>query len=429
MRNKKRFAGILLVLVLLLTGTGCSTKRTYGEVSGFSYTVPSPSPESSRKELGRGEGFSGQLEKSSFPEASLEVSAEKPASTPEKSDTPTCRNLQEVRDLLWNTLENGKSERSFLYTGDLDEITPELICRMTGAVYCTVWKGTQDPQRVDIQLTEYPGVRMVKAYQSGTVSSLRAEEQQALNMALQVVSQAKAQAKTDLMLELALHDWLCEHITYDESSTLVTDPEKIPRHLTAIGAILDGSANCQGYTDGFYLLASLAGFRVGMQNCLAESGEGHIFNVIEINDIWSVVDVTFDDNSISLDGEILADAHLFNAGMDIAGQEYSWPATYDRYPITKTTTSSYYYYTQEDSLYQCYGRAYSNLSDMAADIVNQWTTYGRTEMDLMLCGQKATWSGLDQYLSEEARATGRDYSYQIIAVQKGNNTFFKVRFQ
>ena len=45
MRNKKRFAGILLVLVLLLTGTGCSTTRTYGEVSGFSYTVPSPSPE------------------------------------------------------------------------------------------------------------------------------------------------------------------------------------------------------------------------------------------------------------------------------------------------------------------------------------------------------------------------------------------------
>ena len=50
-------------------------------------------------------------------------------------------------------------------------------------------------------------------------------------------------------------------------------------------------------------------------------------------------------------------------------------------------------------------------------------------MDLMLCGQKATWSSLDQYLSEEARATGRVYSYQIIAVQKGNNTFFKVRFQ
>ena len=123
-----------------------------------------------------------------------------------------------------------------------------------------------DTGLLELMLRYYPGTRIVYAAESGDVASLSERERATYERAQQIVASARAAADTPLMLERALHDWLC--------ATSVIPTRRRPRRrrmarrrrLRPWAPCSMAAQNCQGFADAFYLLGKLAGFDVRRQS-------------------------------------------------------------------------------------------------------------------------------------------------------------------
>ena len=99
--------------------------------------------------------------------------------------------------------------------------------------------------------------------------------------------------KTDFEKIAAIHDYLCDNIDYEMSEK----GGDIVR--TAYGALIEGRAACQGYSVSLYRLLLEAGIdnRIIFGQGLSEDGlsGAHSWNIIELNDEYYYIDVTWDD--------------------------------------------------------------------------------------------------------------------------------------
>ena len=99
--------------------------------------------------------------------------------------------------------------------------------------------------------------------------------------------------KTDFEKIAAIHDYLCDNIDYEMSEK----GGDIVR--TAYGALIEGRAACQGYSVSLYRLLLEAGIdnRIIFGQGLAGDGlsGAHSWNIIELNDEYYYIDVTWDD--------------------------------------------------------------------------------------------------------------------------------------
>ena len=161
----------------------------------------------------------------------------------------------------------------------------------------------------------YAGTNILRALEKGDASVLTAREQQALTAAQQMA--ADCQRDDAAATALAIHDALCALVTY-------VDDESTDEDDCCIGALLDGRANCDGYADAFLLVGKLAGLNVRYQHGDSLKGglgslfSTHMWNLIELDGSWRMVDVTWDDL-----GEKAC--HLwFNIGEDRAALSHVW---------------------------------------------------------------------------------------------------------
>ena len=159
----------------------------------------------------------------------------------------------------------------------------------------------------------YEGKRIVHAVRAGKVSALTAQEKRTLEKAQQMVAGIKG---SELEKERAIHDLLCGHVTYH-----TTGQAGHGEMDCAIGAILNGSADCEGYSDAFYLLAGLTGLRIRYQDgmIIHDNGtrEGHMWNLININGRWVMLDVPSDDQTN-------IQYIYFNFGTDYNNKKHRW---------------------------------------------------------------------------------------------------------
>lgn len=171
---------------------------------------------------------------------------------------------------------------------------------------------------INIRISKlFPGKEIIQAVRSGNTGSLSSREMQALEAAGDIA--AAAWDPDPLQTAKTIHDRLCENIIYAEDET--TDEDD-----TAIGAILNGEANCDGYSDAFYLIGSLAGLNVRYQHGDSldkrspdsRTSVSHLWNLLEINGIWHMVDITWDDEEHGW-------SYIwFNAGRDVASRMHVW---------------------------------------------------------------------------------------------------------
>ena len=163
----------------------------------------------------------------------------------------------------------------------------------------------------------YPGTAVMQAVRTGNSSGLNAREHELWNVAAATAS--GLQREDPLTTARAIHDWLCEHVVY-------IDDEFSEEDDNAIGAVLNGRANCDGYSDAFYLLGSLAGLNIRYQHGDSyykdpeqlSSASTHLWNLLEINGEWRMVDVTWDDQTWGITYE------FFNIGRAAAHEMYFW---------------------------------------------------------------------------------------------------------
>ena len=165
----------------------------------------------------------------------------------------------------------------------------------------------------------YPGTRILNAVRSQDMSRLNARELETLKAAQEVAGQCMS--GNPLTTARAIHDTICRMTVYDKDN--VNDEKD-----TAIGVLLNGLADCDGYSDAFFLIGSLAGLNVRVQHGDSyslglvfdfTSSITHMWNLLMIDGTWRVVDVTWDDSET---GDIRYT--WFNIGADRAHRMHIW---------------------------------------------------------------------------------------------------------
>ncbi|HIW32784.1 MAG TPA: hypothetical protein IAA29_08350 [Candidatus Paenibacillus intestinavium] len=112
-----------------------------------------------------------------------------------------------------------------------------------------------------------------------------------------------------------IHDWIVQHVQYDQSLT----------RYTAYEAITEGTTVCQGYALLGYRLYSEAGFDVRIVEGSVNTGE-HAWNLVKIEGQWYQIDLTWDDpigqaeDDVSYKYYLVSDTQL--------AQDHVWKADY-----------------------------------------------------------------------------------------------------
>lgn len=101
--------------------------------------------------------------------------------------------------------------------------------------------------------------------------------------------------------ELFVHNWLIENCEYDNQAVKMHKDDKVRgNEQNAYGAIVDGTAVCEGYTRAFQLFCERLNVpcRVIQGQAKGFSSDdvtNHIWNCVQIGGDWYHVDVTWDD--------------------------------------------------------------------------------------------------------------------------------------
>lgn len=326
------------------------------------------------------------------------------------SDYEEIEDLLELRDFVIEQIEDDNLEFSFVYSGE-EDLDPGVIAQMGGVCFV---KYVQEGKLYTVSVTEFPGARIVDAFFKDDTSKLNEDECLALEKAVEMVDEAQAISEDDWELELAIHDILAQHITYSHAPIDYDDPEDQPRHLSVVGALLDGSANCQGYTDAFYTLASIAGFEVGRLSVETPS-EPHMVNTICLNDKWYVVDVTYDDSN-----DKMVNYHLFNVGMDFIGEEFYWPEEIETHSIVRKSDELNYYIRND--------LVFDDMEDLAGFVAKQYAKNDKTVIHAMLLDEDDS-EELNEALQLALEDYRISYEYSLWYSDNGEDSFYTVIFK
>ncbi len=345
-----------------------------------------------------------------------------PTATPTSSGEVTVHTLQELISYLNTQRENGILDTTFRYPHLISDSDFALICDSTGVMHV---RYTGFGTKYNFTLTQYPGNRIAEAHFSGDRSALNNDELRVLQIAEEMVAKAKEMTSDPIELELILHDMLTEKCTYYGGSTDIPDEHNPPRHLTCIGALLDGRANCQGFSDGFYTLATIAGFTVERMSGFS-NGVPHMFNTIYLDGAWYVVDVTVNNND-SDGGNVENMYPHFNAGLDMCGS-LSWRPEEEIKPIAKTSGPHYYYNIQNDSMRHNYQKKYTELSKLCEAAVSEYIQNGRSTVAMMLENYLVTPTEIVGALKEAEKDVLQRFRYTYWYIVRGNHSYISIRF-
>ena len=148
---------------------------------------------------------------------------------------------------------------------------------------------------------------------------------------------------TDVQKALLIHDRLALHCEYDYQNYLngtISDDS-----YTMYGALANGTAVCQGYSEAYLYLLE----QVGIESYLCSSDAlNHAWNIVEIGGKAYHVDVTWDDPVWDKTGHVLHENFLVsNDGIYASGHtasDYERPATDKKYDG--------YFWTESNSAFQ-----------------------------------------------------------------------------
>lgn len=171
------------------------------------------------------------------------------------------------------------------------------------------------------EFKDYPGTKVANAYRNGDTSKLNQDEMKLYLKAVAIINEANKKSIWQQQ-EVYIYNTIAKSTTYES----VIDFNHQPRPCTAIGVFLDGKANCQGYSDAFYMLCRMLGWNVGRMS--GDAGGGHMWNTISIDGKIYCVDVTWGDSSIEFPqvNKTFNSYIYFNAPIEIMQVTHSWRA-------------------------------------------------------------------------------------------------------
>lgn len=99
----------------------------------------------------------------------------------------------------------------------------------------------------------------------------------------------------DFAIELSLHDQMLQNCRYHAKAGETHDFNAYPNAFTAVGALVDGQAVCEGYSRGMQLLLQRAGIDCSLVTGINENQDPHMWNLVTINGRNYHLDPTWDD--------------------------------------------------------------------------------------------------------------------------------------
>lgn len=349
-------------------------------------------------------------------------------------ERPSFDSLTEAQPYIQQRIREMQESFSFYLPTELatsmdDSALKKELVLMTGEARCHVDVIYESWTHVRIRMkpTYYPGTRIARAWRNGRLDTLTDEEMQVLELALEIVKEEKAESETMLVLEKRLHDRICQMVTYEKR-----DPdyegETIQRVCTVVGALIDGRANCQGYTDAFYLLGTLAGLTVGRQNGYDATGGNHMWNTIHWTSGWYAVDVTADDTD--LEGNVGVNYTHFNLGRDMCEGILEWPEHYETADVVDITDTTYFYYTPQEEKNGRFGEAFNSLTELSEYVYSKRLNQSQPVVWVMLYNQTTTSEDLHEALKSAAIKNGHQSSAKWTAWtwNVGKHTYYMVRW-
>ncbi|MBR2520051.1 MAG: hypothetical protein IKE46_09750 [Selenomonadaceae bacterium] len=286
------------------------------------------------------------------------------------------------------------------------------------------------------EITNYPGERVAWAYLHNDTSFLSNEEKQLYNVAVQIVNEAKNFSSDALYQELYLHDAIIERATY-----YTEHPQKrFSRFQTATGALIDGKANCQGYTDAFYMLATMCGFKVDKVvgdsvNSAKNTWEGHTWNTISFDKYNTsyFVDVTWDDEVNNFNGEIFNGYIYFNTSTNVAGADHRWYSDNvpKNLPADPDGFNYYHYRAKEYNVKDEYFGGWCRSATDALQVIAERIArqgYGLSRMEAPYDNYYGNQSNAINYLKNLlSNSYGWRGRFSLISARRGNYMYITVR--
>lgn len=222
-------------------------------------------------------------------------------------------------------------------------------------------------QFVYSQVAYYPGYRIARLLRLGREGEITGRDQQLLLEARQILQEAVLTARDRVELQEALQGAVMSRVTYFNG-------DGKGDHDNAYGALLNGSCECDGYADAFYLLADMAGFEVCFQHgddVDAADDEAHLWSMIAHDGRWYFTDLTW------CDADNGDHYHLYaNIGRDMAQGAYRWDDRCSLHPLAETTDPALYHYDREGTLF--------DTAEDAAAYVSARLRAGSDRVELLL---------------------------------------------
>ena len=149
-------------------------------------------------------------------------------------------------------------------------------------------------------MTLYDTSAIRAAYETGDERGLSKKDAAILEKCREILAACVTEGMTDFEKELALHDWLVEHMHYDRSVHDSQTPEGLPDNKDPYGGLVGGYGICLGYAASFQLLMDLAGVEcITVVGASGWSREDHAWNMVKLAGEWYGVDLTWNDTTIS----------------------------------------------------------------------------------------------------------------------------------
>ena len=148
----------------------------------------------------------------------------------------------------------------------------------------------------DANMALYDSSAVQAAWETGEEDGLSDKDAAILEKCREVLGALITEDMTDFEKELAVHDWIVEHGSYDQ--TVHSNPGHSGRtgYRDPYGILVGGYGNCLGYSTTFQLLMDLSGVEcITVVGAVFDSREDHAWNMVKLDGEWYCVDVTWDD--------------------------------------------------------------------------------------------------------------------------------------
>ena len=229
-----------------------------------------------------------------------------------------------LRAYLEEANRNGETIVPVILTNGLTLRESELLDLSSSSMIHYEVKGS-NAQNIWLILTlqEYPGTRVANAYLNKNTAWLSQDELELYNIASKIADKINKEKYLEDRA-MSIYQEIMNRVEY-----LTGDMSNQPRFITAIGALVDGKANCQGYADAFYMLGRMCNLNVGRMSGTAD-GTPHMWNTINYGGNTYFIDATWGDSLLkkSKDGKRAHSYIYFNAPVEIMQVTHKWdPST------------------------------------------------------------------------------------------------------